>query len=252
MLSRAPVCLINESFLRRFFPNRDVIGKHITDEYPTTRETFEIIGVVADSKEHSPDEESNPRFYSNISHPIGTLESVTYLLNTVRNPASVGLAAQESLRHIDRNLAILSVNTVNRQLDRQLIAERLIADLAEFFAVIALFMAALGLYGVMSYSLTRRTNEIGIRMALGASALGVRRMALGEAIRMMAFGVAIGLPSAIAAARLISSRLFGLTAFDPTSIAVAISVILAAGLLAGYVPAYRASKIDPMVSLRHD
>ncbi len=248
----AQVCLINESFLRRFFPNMDAIGKHITDEYPTTRETFEIIGVVADSKEHSPDERNNPRFYSNISHPIGTPESATYLLNTVRNPASVALAARESLKQIDRNLSILNVNTVNQQLDRQLVAERLITDLAEFFAVIALFMAALGLYGVMSYSLTRRTNEIGIRMALGASALGVRRMVLGETLRMMAIGVAVGLPCAIAAARLISSRLFEVTAFDPISIAVAISMILGAGLLAGDVPAYRASKVDPMVSLRHD
>jgi ABC-type antimicrobial peptide transport system permease subunit len=113
-------------------------------------------------------------------------------------------------------------------------------------------MAAIGLYGVMAYSMTRRTHEIGIRMALGASATGVRRMVLGETLWMVAIGVAMGLPCAIAAARLISSRLYGLAAIDPVSIAAAVSLVLVSGVLAGYVPAYRASKLDPMLSLRHD
>jgi predicted permease len=247
-----PVCLINESFLRRFFPDMDAIGKHITDEYPTTRETFEIIGVVADTREHSPDEKASPRFYSNISHPIGTVQSVSYLLNASRNPANVALAVRESLRRIDRNLQILTLTTVNQQLDRRLMGKRLVADLAGFFAALAVFMAAIGLYGVVSYSMARRTNEIGIRMALGASAAGVRWMVLNETLRMVAIGVALGLPCAIAGARLVSSKLYGLAPSDPISIGSAIFIVLSSGLLAGYLPARRASKIDPMVSLRHD
>jgi predicted permease len=248
----AQVCVINESFLRKFFPGMDAIGRHITDLYPTTRETFEIIGVVADSKEHHPHEKSYPRFYSNISHPIGTVKSVTYLLKAARNPMTVASAVRESLRKLDRNLTILSLRTVDQQIDRQLITQRLVADLAGFFALIALFMAAIGLYGVMSYSMTRRTNEIGIRVALGASVTSVRRMVLAETLWMVAIGVSAGLPCAIAGARFISSRLYGLSVIDPLSITAAIAVILTSGVLAGYVPAYRASKIDPMVSLRHD
>ena len=248
----AQVCVINESFLRKFFPGGDAIGRHLTDMYPTTRETFEIIGVVADSKEHRPNEKSYPRFYSNISHPIGTVRSVTYLLSTARDPATVASAVRESLRKLDTNLTILAFRTVDEQIDRRLITQRLIADLAGFFAFVALFMAAIGLYGVMSYSITRRTSEIGIRMALGASASGVRRMVLSETLRMVALGVAAGLPCAIAIARLISSRLYGVGILDPLSIAAAIAVVFSSGILAGYVPAHRASKIDPMVSLRHD
>jgi ABC-type antimicrobial peptide transport system permease subunit len=220
--------------------------------YPTTRETFEIIGVVADSKEHRPNEKSYPRFYSNISHPIGTVRSVTYLLNTARDPTTVASAVRESLRKLDTSLTILALRTVDEQIDRRLITQRLVADLAGFFAFVALFMAAIGLYGVMSYSMTRRTSEIGIRMALGASASGVRRMVLSETLWMVALGVAAGLPCAIAVARLISSRLYGIGVLDPLSIVAAIAVVLSSGILAGYVPAYRASKIDPMVSLRHD
>ena len=248
----AAVCVINEAFLRRFFPDLDAIGKHITDEYPTTRETFEIVGVVADSKEHAPDEHKRPRFYANISHPIGTVGEVTFLLSTSGEPASVASEVRKLLRQFDQSLSILTVRTVNQQIDRRLITERLTADLAAFFSGLALLMAAIGLYGVMSYSMARRTNEIGIRMALGASAAGVMRMVLGETLLLVATGTAIGLPCGVAIARLISSKLYGVTAADPMSMAAAIFAVLASALLAGYVPAHRASRIDPMVSLRHE
>jgi predicted permease len=248
----APVCVINESFLRRFFPDLDPIGKHITDQYPTTRETFQIIGVVADSKEHSLDEKPEPRFYANISHPIGTVGGLSFLLSTSAEPGSIGSEVRKVLRQFDANLPILSIRTVNQQIERRLVTQRLVANLAAFFAGLALLMAAIGLYGVMSYSMSRRTNEIGIRMALGASATGVMRMVLGEALWVVLIGMAIGLPCSVAAARLISSRLYGVTAADPASIATAIFIVLTSALLAGYVPAHRASRIDPIASLRHE
>jgi ABC-type antimicrobial peptide transport system permease subunit len=230
----------------------DAIGKHITDEYPTTRETFEIVGVVADSKEHQPDENKRPRFYANISHPIGTVGEVTFILSTSGEPASVAFEVRKLLRQFDQNLSILTVRTVNQQIARRLITERLTADLAAFFSGLALLMAAIGLYGVMSYSMARRTNEIGIRMALGASAADVMKMVLGETLWMVAAGMAVGLPCGVAIARLISSRLYGVTAADPASMAAAIVIVLVSALLAGYVPAHRASRIDPMVSVRHE
>ena len=248
----APVCVINESFLHRFFPDLNALGKHITDEYPTTRETFEIIGVVADSKEHRPTEQNRPRFYLNLSHPIGKVGTVTFLLSTSAEPNAVALAARKLLQQFDRNLPILSIRTANQQLDRRLITERLVADLASFFGGLALLMAAIGLYGVMSYSMTRRTNEIGIRMALGASANSLMRMVLAETLGMVVIGVAIGLPCGFALARLISSRLYGINASDPVSIAAAILLVAGSALIAGYLPAHRASHIDPMLSLRHD
>lgn len=252
VVRRNQVCVINESFLRKYFFGGDALGRHITDLYPTTRETFEIVGVVADSKEHHPNEQIYPRFYPNISHPIGTLTSVTYLLRTTRDPITVASAVRESLHKLDRSLTVLNLRTADEQIDRQLITQRLVADLAGFFALIALFMAAIGLYGVMSYSMTRRTNEIGIRMALGASAAGVRQMVLSETLWMVAIGVAVGLPCAIAGARLLATRLYGLGVIDPLSVVAAVAVVSVSGVLAGYLPAYRASKIDPMVSLRHD
>jgi ABC-type antimicrobial peptide transport system permease subunit len=126
------------------------------------------------------------------------------------------------------------------------------ADLSAFFGGLALAMAAIGLYGVMSYSMSRRTSEIGIRMALGASGSGVLRMVLSETFRLVAMGVAIGLPCALGAGRLIASQLFGLTWRDPGTIALAIAMIFGTTLLAGYVPARRASRIDPMDALRND
>ena len=247
-----PVCVINKSFARRFFPGSVAIGKHITDEYPTTRETFEIVGVVADSREHWPKEEKRPRFYANLTHPIGAVETVTFLLNSSGDPASIGPAVRQSIRQIDPSLPVLSLRTLNEQIDRHLTMERLIAQLAAFFGAVALFMAAMGLYGVMSYSISRRTGEIGLRMALGASGTSVIAMVLGETLRIVAIGITIGLPCALALGRLISSRLYGVTAADPTAIAMTTLMILTAAALAGYMPARRASRVDPMVSLRHD
>ncbi len=248
----AQVCVVNQAFAEYFFPNGDPIGKHVTDEYPTTRETYEIVGVVADVKEHSVRETKRPRFYANLFHPIGTVESVTLLLSGTRDPAQLAPAVRNAIAGINRSLPILSIRTLNEQIDRRLTTPRLIAELAAFFGGLALLMAAIGLYGVMSYSMSRRTSEIGIRMALGASQRSVAEMVLRETLTLVAIGLVIGLPSAIAAARLMQNRLFGLTAADPATIALAILFILTATLLAGFVPARRAARIDPMSALRTD
>jgi ABC-type antimicrobial peptide transport system permease subunit len=161
-------------------------------------------------------------------------------------------AVRQSIRSIDRSLPVSNLRTLNEQIDRRLITERLLAELAAFFGAVALFMAAIGLYGVMSYSMLRRTREIGIRMALGASATSVLRMVLAETFGMVAIGAAVGLPCSLALGRLIASRLYGLTPADPSAIATATLIISTAAVLAGYLPARRASRIDPMVSLRYD
>jgi len=248
----AQVCVVNQTFATYFFPNGNPIGKHVTDEYPTTRETYEIVGVVADVKEHSVREPKVQRFYANLFHPIGTVENVTFLLTSTRDPAKLGSAVRNAIAGVDRSLPILSIRTLNEQIDRRLTTPRLMAELAAFFGGLALLMAAIGLYGVMSYSMSRRTSEIGIRMALGASQGSVAAMVLRETLALVAIGLAIGLPSAIAAGRLMQNRLFGLSPADPATIALAILFILTATLLAGFVPARRAARIDPMTALRTD
>jgi predicted permease len=244
------VCVINQAFARRFYPNSDPIGKHIRDEYPTTRETYEIVGIVGDARENGLTSRVRPRFYATLFHPIGTVWAVTLLLNATGEPGSVVPGVRRALAEVDRALPVLNVRTVVEQIDRRLIAQRLIAELAAFFGSVALLLAAIGLYGVMSYSMTRRTSEIGIRMALGASIRSVLWMVLRETLLLVAIGVAIGLPCALASGRLIASKLFGLTPADPSTIALAIAIIFTATALAGYIPARRASKIDPMTALR--
>jgi len=247
-----PVCLINEAFRRQFYPNSDPIGRHITDEYPTTRETFEIVGVVPNSREHWPSEPARPRFYSNLAHPIGTVQGVTFLVRSTGDPAGVAPAVRGAIRRIDANLPIVGLRTITEQIGRLLITDRLVAGLAAFFGALALFMAAIGLYGLMAYATSQRTTEIGIRMALGASTDSVVRMVLREALAMVATGALAGLGGALIAGRLVASRLYGLTAADPLAGATATVIILSAGLMAAYVPARRASRIDPIVSLRNE
>ena len=246
------VAVVNESFAKFFFADSDPIGKHVTDEYPTTRETYEIVGVAADAREHGPSETKRARFYANLFHPIGTVDGATFLLNGWGDPGNLISAVRRSIADVDRGLPLLNLRTVNEQIDRRLVTQRLMADLSAFFGGLALLMAAIGLYGVMSYSMSRRTGEIGIRMALGASQTGVLRMVLRETFRLVALGVAIGLPCALAAARLIANRLFGLTWADPSTLALAILTIFCVTLLAGYIPARRAARIDPMAALRND
>jgi predicted permease len=247
-----PVCVINESFARYFFADSDPIGKHVTDEYPTTRETFEIVGIAADAKEHYVDEPGRPRFYGNLMHPIGTIEGVTFLLSSSAEPNTLVAGVRQTISAIDRGLPVSIIRSVKDQIDRRLVTQRLIAELSAFFGGLALMMASIGLYGVMSYAMGRRTSEIGIRMALGASESGILRLVLRETFWLVAIGVAVGLPCAIAAGKLMARQLFGLAPTDPGTIALSISILFGVTLLAGYIPARRAARVDPMTALRND
>jgi predicted permease len=248
----AQVCVVNEAFAKFFFPGGDPIGRHVTDEYPTTRETYEIVGVAANVREHRPDERDRPRFYATLFHPIGTVAEVTLLVRARGNPEGLVSAIRRAIAEIDPNLPAAEVHTVREQLDRRLVTERLMADLSGFFSAAALLLSAVGLYGVMMYSIGRRTGEIGIRMALGASRSKVLWMVEREALTLVAAGVAIGLPCALASGKLIGNRLFGLTASDPSMTLAAIGVIVTASMLAAYAPARRATRIDPMHALRRE
>ncbi len=159
---------------------------------------------------------------------------------------------RKAVAEVDANLPIRSVTTLSQRVDDSVVNRRAIAQLSAFFGVLALLLASIGIYGVTAYGIARRTNEFGVRIALGAQRRDVLRLVLGEIARLGAAGVALGLVIALSASRFIASLLFRLTPYDPGALAAAVSVMLAVVLLAGYLPALRATRIDPLVALRRE
>ena len=166
--------------------------------------------------------------------------------------APVAAAVQQTIRSIDRNLPISHVTTLDEQVARSITNQRLVAQLSAFFGLLAVFLSCIGIYGVMSYVVTRRTNEIGIRMALGAGRSNMLWMVLREILILVSIGVVIGVPVTLACDRLVSNMLFGLRPTDPVTLASATVIFLIVATIAGYLPARRASLVDPMVALRYE
>jgi ABC-type antimicrobial peptide transport system permease subunit len=173
-------------------------------------------------------------------------------LATVGDPATVAGEVRAAMAEIDPNLPILEVRTIAEQVEGSMGQEQLISQLSGFFSLLALSLACIGLYGVMTYSVLRRTNEIGIRLALGAQMSRVLWMVLRESLVLLGIGVALGIPLTLAATRLVQAQLFGLHASDPATLMAAVLVIAGVTMLAAYLPARRAAKVDPMVALRYE
>lgn len=247
------VCVINETMAKFFFGNDNPIGKHVRDEFPDTRVTFEIVGVAKDDRDHRVRGVVPRRFFVPFFNGIGEMPpNANFELRTFADPNLVLSAVRHEVEQVDQTLPIIAASPLDRLLDRAMMQDRLIAQLSTFFGVLALVLAATGLYGVLSYSVARRTNEIGIRMALGARQGTVLGMVFRETARVVLVGIAIGLPLAFAATRLIASQLYGLSAGDPVTIGGAVGVLAAVAMFACYVPARRASRVDPLVALRYE
>jgi ABC-type antimicrobial peptide transport system permease subunit len=185
-------------------------------------------------------------------HLLSILDFQNVEVRTAGDPMSVVNAVRRVVQDLDRNVPMRDVMTQTEQIDQATFQERLFARLSSFFALLALVLACVGLYGMMSYAVARRTNEIGIRMALGAERAKILRMVLRESMTLAGIGIVIGVPAALAASRLIASMLYGLKPTDPLTILSATAVLAAVALLAGYLPAQRASRVDPMVALRYE
>jgi predicted permease len=240
------VAIINETAARKLFPNGSAIGRRVGFS-PEQASEFEIVGVMKDTKYNSVRNAAPPTLYQ--SHLQGNLRSMNFVLRTQGDPAAMIEPVRAAVRAVDPAVPITNVATQTEQVERRFAQERLFAMAYSLFGGLALLLACIGLFGLMSYTVARRTNEIGIRMALGAQRGTVVRMVLGESLLLVGIGIVIGIGSALLAGRFVETVLFGLSPMDVLSFASATILIVAVASLAGYLPARRAARVDPMVAL---
>jgi predicted permease len=250
------VAVISERFARINFPGQNPLGRHVilwkrSDEKAIERD-MEIVGVSKDARYGNLKREILPVVYLPYDQGFPQPNQMTYILRTSGDPLSYVNSVREEVRQADGRIAISDVRTQTGEISEHLHQEIMLADLCSAFAVLAVTIACVGLYGTMSYTVARRTGEIGIRMALGAQRGAVVRAVLGEVFVLVAVGLAISVPAALGTSRFVQSLLFGMKPNDPLALTVAVAILLGAALLAGYVPARRASRIDPMAALRHE
>ena len=247
--STQAVALVNRAFATKFFGNLNPLGRHfrISDKDPWTT----IIGICADTRYNSLRDLPPPIFFSLYSQ-LPSMAGTTYLVRTRLRPASLVPSLRDAVARIDPDVPLLQVRTQEQQIADLTKQERLFADLTAGFGLLALALACTGIYGVLCYAVAGRTHEIGIRLALGAPQRQVRGMVLREAAWLALTGVVIGLAAAFALVRLVHSLLYGIATSDPLSFTVTAGLLLAVALLAAWLPAARAARVDPMESLRHD
>jgi putative ABC transport system permease protein len=252
-VSSAPrVSLISEAMARLYFPNQDPLGKQITFGFPPGRGEAprEIVGIVGNVRDADLAKDPGPMMY--VPYAQAPFWGANLVVKSSLSTASVAAAIRTEVMKIDKNLPVTDVARMPDRIDASVAEARFRTFLLGLFAAMALVLAASGIFGVISYSVSRRTNEIGIRVALGASRAAILRMILGETLFLAFVGLAVGLPCALAAARVVGYMLFNVAPYDPiTLVAVALS-LAAVAALAGYIPAWRAAKVDPMVALRHE
>ena len=248
-----PVVIINETLARHYFGRENPVGRFVGFNWQKGTPT-EIVGVVRDFERGTPRAAGRQQMltyfpYRDVEAPT-RLVVMCAVVRTAGDPRALAGRVREALHGVDPALPILKIDTVDEQLADVLAPDRLIAGLAAFFGAVAVLLSCLGLYGLVAHMTARRTSEIGIRMALGASGREIRSMIVAEGLGLVAVGVVIGVPLTLAAPRLASARLFGVSAADPLTLVIATVLMIAVSAVAGFVPAARASRVDPMRALR--
>jgi predicted permease len=244
------VAVISESMAQQFFPNGSPVGKRFGIDDPNSTEALEVIGVVKDAKFGSLTEDVQPIAF----YPHAQLPDVlgNFVVRFSGSPTAIVPQVRQTIQQVNHNLPIDDVVSLSDHIGRSLVQQKLVARLASFFGLLALLLACVGLYGVMSYGVARRTNEIGIRMALGAQGRSVLWLVLREALVLVVIGLVVGVLASLAVTKTAASLLYELKPNDPLTIVTATLVLMAVALLAGYLPARRASRVDPMVALRDE
>jgi predicted permease len=247
-LGTTPVAVVNETLATAFFPHESPIGRH----FLVKTQDYEIVGVARDGKYNGTRRAAPPTFFVSYPQSSVSFKRFAVALRTRKNPAAVTGYVRRAVAEIDPNVPLRGLETADETIDRLIRQDRLFAALSSIFGALALLLSAIGVYGVRTYAVARRTPEIGIRMALGADRGTITQMILRETGWVALAGVAIGLGVASAVTRYIQSMLYGLAPHDFTTFAGAAVVLVAIAAFAGYLPAHRAARVDPMVALRHD
>jgi len=244
--------VINKTFAEHFFGKSNPLGKKVRDTYPGNPSELEIVGVVADAKYNSLREKTPPRLYAPYFNPMWEHSFAIFEIRTLADPASVSAALRAAVQQTNSSLSPIKISTMQVLVDDSLHTDKFIARLAGVFGLLAMLLASIGLYGIMAYTVARRTRDIGIRMALGAQRGSVLWLVLRETLLLVLIGVAVGLPLALGGTHLIKSMLFGLGIVDPLAMIVPAVTLAVVAALAGFLPARRAMRVDPMVALRYE
>jgi predicted permease len=249
-----PVAIVNQAWVKLNLENRNPVGQRVVSYGPGLKpQVIEIIGLARNMRYDDLTGQFPPvaylPFQQNLAVPAAEM---TFFLRTAGDPLAYASAVREVVRQADARIPVTSLSTQTAQIEHEMAPQALFARLCTVFAILALAIACVGLYGTTSYAVARRTGEIGIRMALGAQRTTVVWMVLRDVLTLAALGLAISLPAALAASKLVESLLFGVKPGDPWAMTFAVAVLLGAALAAGYLPAWKASHIDPMTAVRHE
>jgi predicted permease len=243
--------VVSDNFVEEVFPHGNAIGEHIDISKDPRLQDLEIVGIVSNASLYDIRKPPEPTVYFDTLQYGMAAEFDTLLVRTDLPPGTMLVPLQQAANSLGRQY-VASVDSLSKTVNDSILPERIIAALSAFFGALALLIAAIGLFGLMAYNVMRRTRELGIRFALGAQRASVLRMILRETLALTLIGIFIGLPCAIAATRVITHMLFGVTPYDPVTLVAVSMLLLAIGAIAGYIPARRAMRVDPMVALRYE